>query len=166
MDLMGYNPPPPAAELEATMVRVVTMADLGDNDESRHRLFALNRECSADIPGRGPFHTWDQYRELRLEVPWFDPHAVSIAVDNEDWVGMASFTAHPGREDGYLFSEMTGVVRRWRRRGLATALKAHNIGLARRSGLNMMRTVQHPGNTAMITLNRRLGFVEASWEYP
>ena len=167
LDLMGYHPPPSDPDLAATAVRLATMADLGDNDESRYRLFELNRECSADIPGRGPFHTWEQYRERRLEVPWFDPQAVSIAVDGEDWVGMAAFTAHPDPPDGgHLFSEMTGVVRRWRRRGLATALKAHNIEVARRSGLNMMRTVHHPGNTAMIALNRQLGFVDASWDYP
>ncbi|MGI9622693.1 MAG: hypothetical protein ACR2PK_07645 [Acidimicrobiales bacterium] len=90
------------------------MAELGDSDESRYRLFELNRECSADIPGRGPFHPWEQYRERRLEVPWFDAHGVSIAVDEEDWAGMAAFTAHPGLQgDGHLFGypEVTNEIK-------------------------------------------------------
>ena len=47
LDLMGYHPPPSDPDLAATAVRLATMADLGDNDESRYRLFELNRECSA-----------------------------------------------------------------------------------------------------------------------
>jgi RimJ/RimL family protein N-acetyltransferase len=168
LDLTGFEAPPIDPEVQRSDVRLTTLAELGDNGDTRYRLFQLNRECSADIPGRGPFHTWEEYRRLRLEVPWFDPHGVSLAVDGDGWVGMAAFTVHPQRDDGggYLFSEMTGVVRRWHRRGLATALKAHNLDLAQRSGLPTIRTVHHPGNTAMISLNRGLGFVDASWEYP
>lgn len=62
--------------------------------------------------------------------------------------------------------DMERVVRQWRRQGLATALKAHNLELVSLNGLRMIRTVHHPGNLAMIALNRELGFVDASWEYP
>lgn len=168
LNLTNYKTPQSNPELLLSEVRLATLSELGDSDEARYRLFELNRECSADIPGRGPFYTWEEYRRRRLEVPSFDPHGVSLAVDGDDWVGMAGFTVHPKPRsgDGYLFSEMTGVVRHWRRKGLATALKAHNLDLARLSGLHTIRTVHHPGNTAMIALNRGLGFVDASWEYP
>lgn len=168
LNLRNYKAPKSETEVSLSGVRLATLPELGDGDEARYRLFELNRECSADIPGRGPFHTWEEYRRLRHEVPWFDPHGVSLAVDGDDWIGMAGFTAHPNPKsgDGYLFSEMTGVVRHWRRKGLGTALKVHNLELALLSGPDTIRTVHHPGNTAMIALNRGLGYVDASWEYP
>lgn len=168
LDLTSYEPPQPNPELLRSGVRLATLTELGDSDEARYRLFELNRECSADIPGRGPFNSWEEYRRLRLEVPSFDPHNISLAVDGDDWVGMAGFSVHPKPKsgDGYLFSEMTGVVRGWRRKGLATALKVHNLDLALLTGLHTIRTVHQPGNTAIITLNRGLGYVDASWDYP
>ena len=98
----------------------------------------------------------------------FDPKCVLLAVDGADLVGMASLSVHrkPKSGEPHLFSEMTGVVRRWRRKGLATALKLHSIELAKGTGLETIRTVHHPGNTAMIALNRKLGFVDGLWEYP
>jgi len=168
LDLRSYEAPRTNPELALAGLRLATLTELGDDEHARYRVFELNRECSADIPGRGPFHTWEEYRRVRHDVPWFDPSGVSLAVDGDDWVGMAGFTAHPKPKtgDGYLFSEMTGVVRRWRRKGLATALKVHNLDLALSSGLHTIRTVHHPGNTAMIALNRRLGYVDAAWDYP
>lgn len=168
LDLRTFAPPAPNAELAESGVRLATLTELGDNEQARYQVFELNRECSADIPERGTFHTWEEYRRLRHDVPSFVPHGVSLAVDGDEWVGMAGFTVHPKPEPdgGYLFSEMTGVVRRWRRRGLATALKVHNLRLAQSTGFHMIRTVQHPDNAAMIELNRRLGFVDASWKYP
>lgn len=113
LNLRAYKAPKSDPELLLSDVKLATLRELGDNDEARYRLFELNRECSADIPGRGPFHTWEEYRLRRLEVPSFDPRGVSLAVDGDEWVGIAWFTARPKPEsgDGYLFSEMTGVVR-------------------------------------------------------
>lgn len=168
LDLTAYESSSDLPTRGLSGIEFATLAELGDSEEGRYRLFELNRECSADIPGRGPFHTWEQYRRRRLEVPGFDPDCVSLAVEGDEWVGMAALSVHPNpvNEEPHLFSEMTGVVRRWRRRGLATALKMHSIDVARSSGLRTIRTVHHPGNTAMISLNRRLGFIDAEWQYP
>jgi len=95
LDLRNYTAPSINPELVTFGLRVTTLTELGDTEQARYRLFELNRECSADIPGRGPFHTWEEYRRVRHEVPWFDPGAVSLAVDGDHWVGMAGFTAHP-----------------------------------------------------------------------
>lgn len=166
LDLKTYKAPILIPTVPVSKIQLATLAELGDSEAARRRLFELNSECSADIPGRGPFHTWDEYCRLRLDVPWFDAQNISLAIDGEAWIGLAGFSVHPRPEGGYLFSEMTGVVRQWRRQGLATALKAHNLELASRNGLRMIRTVHHPGNLAMIALNRELGFVDASWDYP
>ncbi|MDW8810185.1 hypothetical protein P1P68_36670 [Streptomyces scabiei] len=36
-------------------------------------LYELNKECSADIPERGPFPAYDEYHRLHFEVPAHDP---------------------------------------------------------------------------------------------
>ncbi len=72
--------------------------------------------------------------------------------------------SHRGGYD-YAFAEMTGTVRSHRGRGIATAMKVAGIAFVRKLGVTNIRTVHHPGK-AMITLNRKLGFVDGAWDYP
>ncbi|MCP3939752.1 MAG: hypothetical protein GY708_30795 [Actinomycetia bacterium] len=69
-------------------------------------------------------------------------------------------------ENDYAFSEMTGVVRRYRGRGNALAMKVAGMAFIRDLGVSTVRTVHHPRNKAMINLNRKLGYVDATWSYP
>lgn len=152
----------------ATDIELTTLDRLGVGEAELRRLYELNMTCSADIPGRGTFHTWDEYRRARIDVESFDPRGIVIARtgsgDDAEWIGMAGLSAHPAR--GHLFGEMTGVRRPFRRTGLATAMKIRSFDFARQFELTTLRTVHHPGNTAMVELNRRLGYVDATWAYP
>jgi predicted GNAT superfamily acetyltransferase len=58
-----------------------------------------------------------------------------------------------------MFSEMTGVRRAYRRRGIATALKVIAVGFARARGVSMLRTVHDARSSAAIKMNLRLGYV-------
>ncbi|MGB8860743.1 MAG: GNAT family N-acetyltransferase [Ilumatobacteraceae bacterium] len=145
-------------------IALVTLDELGAHEANFRRLHALNAECAADIPERGPFFSWEEYRRVRIEVPSFDPAGIVVALDGEQWVGLAGAADH--RERGYLFNEITGVVRSHRRRGIALALKVHVMPYVERSGVTIVRTVHHPANTAIIALNRRLGYTDADWPYP
>ena len=95
-------------------ILLTTLEDLGDTGEHRRALYELNKRCAADIPDRGAFFSWQDYRRHRLEVPSFSPAGVVIAVDGDRWVGMAATSDH--RHEGYVFNEMTGVVRERRAR--------------------------------------------------
>ncbi|MQS11667.1 hypothetical protein F7Q99_05025 [Streptomyces kaniharaensis] len=68
-------------------------------------------------------------------------------------------TSRPG--GGEAWSEMTGVLRSHRGRGTSMAMKLLAIDYARTAGARWVRTIHHPANTSVITLNRRLGFIEA-----
>jgi GNAT superfamily N-acetyltransferase len=59
---------------------------------------------------------------------------------------------------------MTGILRPYRRRGLATALKRYAIEQARTWGATTIRTVNHPMNRPIIDANRKLGFHEADFD--
>jgi hypothetical protein len=46
------------------------------------------------------------------------------------------------------------------------AMKTIGIGFAGLCGVDKIRTVHHPANTAAIEMNRRLGYVDAEWDPP
>ncbi|WP_424215135.1 GNAT family N-acetyltransferase [Streptomyces sp. BI20] len=166
LDVAAFDPAPFVGALAACAeagVLVTTLAELGDTPEHRRDLYELNRECSADIPGRGPFHTWEEYRRLRLEVPCFDAAGVVLAVDGDRWCGMSASSDH--RAAGFAFNEMTGVRAGYRGRGLSLAMKVRGVAYARALGVGVVRTVHHPGNAVAIAMNRRLGYRDAGpWD--
>ncbi|XVV15237.1 hypothetical protein ACQP2X_13095 [Actinoplanes sp. CA-131856] len=58
---------------------LTTMAELGDTADHRRALYELNKTCSADIPDRGTFYTYDEYVAQRIDVAGFDPRGVVLA---------------------------------------------------------------------------------------
>lgn len=55
---------------------------------------------------------------------------------------------------------MTGVLKEYRRRGIATALKVLSIEFARSLGVSVIYTVHAAANIAAIAMNRRLGYTD------
>jgi GNAT superfamily N-acetyltransferase len=139
-------------------IRFTSMATLGDTVEYRRALYDLNKACSADIPDRGQFYSYDEYIADRIDVPTFDPAGVILAIHDAMWIGMSATSLHPDQQ--YAFSEMTGVRAPYRRRGLSLALKLLAIRFARSSGYPRLVAYHHPCNTSAILMNRRLGFVD------
>ncbi len=163
LDLADFDETPylPYVDLAAAAgVTLTTYAALGDSALHRRMLFGLNRTCSADIPDRGPFLSFEEYVEQRIEAPTIDHDGIVVALEGDEWVGFSTTSIRPG---GYAFTEMTGLLRSHRGRGLSIPVKLAAIRFARCSGMPVLRTVQHPGNADAIAMNRRLGFVDASW---
>jgi hypothetical protein len=143
-------------------IRLTTLAELGDTAGHRRSLYELNKECSADIPDRGEFYTFEEYLKRRIDVPAYDPRGVVIALDDDVWCGLAATSDH--RSSGFVFNEMTGVKAAYRGRGISIAMKTVGIEFADLCGVDKIRTLHHPANTAAIEMNRRLGYVDAEWD--
>jgi GNAT superfamily N-acetyltransferase len=139
-------------------ISFTTMADLGDTAECRRALFELNKTCSADIPERGEFYTFESYLAERIETPLYAPRGVVLARDDGRWVGMCTTSLR--EVGGFAFSEMTGVLPSHRGQGISLAMKLLAIGFARSGGYRWLRTFHHPLNAEAIGMNRRLGFVD------
>lgn len=139
-------------------VTLCTLADVGDTMENRLALYELNRTCSADIPGQGVFCTVEEYLRARFTPPSYDPRGVVLALRPEAWVGLAATSLH--LDDGFAFSEMTGVLREHRGQGVALAMKLLAIRFARSAGARRLRTVHHPENAVAIAMNRRMGYTD------
>ncbi|MEV6827961.1 GNAT family N-acetyltransferase [Amycolatopsis sp. NPDC051102] len=112
--------------------------------------------CAADIPGRGPFYTYDEYVAQRIEVPSFTPDGVFVALRGGDWIGMSATSLRPE----YAFSDMTGVLAAHRGRHLSLALKLLAVRFVRAAGHRRLVACHHAANIAAIMMNRRLGFVD------
>lgn len=130
----------------------------GDTAECRRALYKLNKTCSADIPERGEFYTFDEYVADRINTSSYDPRGVILAVSRGVWVGMATTSLR--HAEGYAFSEMTGALPSHRGRGISLAIKVLAVRFARSCGMRWLRRFHHPRNTAAIGMNRRLGFVD------
>jgi GNAT superfamily N-acetyltransferase len=144
-------------------VTLTDMAELGDGPTERRRLYELNKTCSADIPDRGAFFSFEEYVAVRLDVPAARPDGQVVALDTAgDMVGLCMLSHLPGRS--WAFVEMTGVLRPYRRRGLAGAMKVRGLRAARSWGASTVRTVHHPSNHAIIAANRALGFEDATFD--
>jgi predicted GNAT superfamily acetyltransferase len=131
-----------------------TFGELGDTGAHRRALYELNKVCSADIPQRGQFYTFDEYVAQRVK----EPDGIVLAVRDGAWIGMSATSLHPA--EGYAFSEMTGVLAPYRGRGLSLAMKVLAVRFVRASGFRRLVAFHHPLNAAAIGMNRRLGFVD------
>lgn len=84
-----------------------TMAELGDGPDQRRALYELNKACSADIPGRGPFSSYEEYVTDRIDVPTFAPGGVVIATRGADWIGMSATSSSGRRAIGGWWASTT-----------------------------------------------------------
>jgi mycothiol synthase len=121
------------------------------------RLYDLFIELWRDVPFgiRGNDPTYESFVAEELEDPAFLPGGTFVALDGTHWVGLCSQSS--GHD--HLLTTMTGVVRHWRRRGLAHWLKLHSIRHALEVDAREIRTFNDEANAGMLTLNRVLGFV-------
>jgi hypothetical protein len=140
---------------------IQSMLELGDNEINRKRLYELNKLCSADIPERGKFYTYDEFCKARYGSS-YDPAQAMIATMGPDWIGL-SVNSNWSKK-GFLFTEMTGVVQEHRKKSIALVMKIYGIRAARKTGAKGIYTITADVNPNSVRMNLRLGFVRTEWE--
>ena len=135
-----------------------------DPDGWQQRLFELEKAISLDIPSHGEkkdesFEIWSR---RRLQGPMFDADGWFVALHGDRYVGESqgyiSQTSPESFENG-----ITGVLRDYRRRGIATALKVHLMRYAQQRGAHSVVT-SNASQNPMFGLNLALGFrPEPAW---
>ncbi len=161
LDLAAFDERPFLGALEharAAGIRFCSLADFAPaTEEHQRKLYDLNCETVLDNPGhRGAFPTFEGFYQSVFEASWFRADGQLLAVDGEDWVGLAAVALSP--ETGYASNAFTGVRRGYRGRGLATALKLLAIRWAREQGARTIRTGNDSQNASILAINRRLGY--------
>jgi GNAT superfamily N-acetyltransferase len=161
-DEMPYRDIIPA--LEAAGIRFFSLADLHDSQEARLKLYALNHTTSLDVPGAASVDmSFSEFEQWVLGAEWYRPDGQLIAADGEMWVGLAAVQLLPHSQGAYNL--MTGVIRPYRGRKIALALKLQAICYARSHSARYLRTHNDSLNAPMLTINRKLGYQPQPGKY-
>jgi RNA polymerase sigma factor (sigma-70 family) len=153
---------PPARErVEAQGISITTLKAERDRDPGHvEKLYELKTAIRRDDPARDPF-TPPSYHErearLWLEMPYVLPEAYFIAKDGERYVGLTDLNLLEAVPGG-VSQGFTGVRAEYRRRGIASALKVCAVEYAARHGFRIIRAFNRPEHSALLALNKRLGF--------
>jgi len=157
LDLRGLEPPaidaPPGIHL----------ATLAERPDLERGVYDVAREAYLDIPSvdepvaAGPMDEFLARDVHRERIP---PDGFMIAIDDAtgEVAGWASLMFLPGSTT-MAWHDMTAVGRRWRGRGVATALKRATIVWAIEHRLEILETGNDDDNRPMRAVNIKLGYL-------
>jgi GNAT superfamily N-acetyltransferase len=162
--LAAFNPAPFVGIIEAAEASGIcffTLADAEMTQENQRKLYELHRACAADNPA---YEGWDfpdfpAFCHATFDSPRYLPGAYLIAADGEHWIGLASLDHYA--EQRAMHNGFTGVLRAYRGRHLALALKLLSISAAQSSNVDYLYTNNDSTNAPMLAINRRLGYQES-----
>jgi GNAT superfamily N-acetyltransferase len=163
LDVNAFDQAPFAAEAERAAVSgivVKSYAELADDPERDRKFHGLIHTLMQDVPSpepptEVPFDVW---RRRWVEGPNFLPEGNLFALDGDKWVGHSGLSKATG--DDRLHTGLTGVVRDYRRKGVAMAMKLRAIAYAKSIGTPTVTTGNATTNEAMLSINEKLGFVK------
>jgi len=167
LDLTAFDETPyqdviPA--LTAAGIRFSSLADFGDSQAARRKLYELNDETGRDIPGADEaWMSFEEFEQWICGAEWYRPEGQLVALDGETWAGMAAVRLMPEVQSAYNLH--TGVARPYRGRKIALALKLCAIRYARQHGARAMRTHNDSLNAPMLAINQRLGYRSQPGKY-
>lgn len=142
-------------------VRILTLAEARREDpECLRTLFDLGNEIGPDIPNPDVFtpSTFEMF-QAHMGGPDALPDGQFYAKAGDRFVGLSTLWRSEGSPD-VLYQGLTGVVRAYRGRGLAWALKMRTISYARGHGFRQIRTWNNTMNRPILNINEALGFAK------
>jgi GNAT superfamily N-acetyltransferase len=140
-------------------IRIVPLTELREEDpEWRRKLYELDWLLSLDVPeiDEPRKREFEVYCKQTFDKPTFFPEGFFIALDGDEYVGVSMLELNLA-DPTKLQTDLTGVVRSHRRKGIATALKVHALSKAQTTEAAYLDTDNEEKNP-MYTLNVRLGF--------
>ncbi len=143
-------------------IEIHSYADLARDAKRDRKLHALVTQTFCDVPSTVPLTPppFERYREQVLESPNFLPSGLMIAIESAtgNYVGSSEVSKRQICDD--LDTGLTGVLRDYRGRGIALALKLRIIDFAKSLGTPVITTANATTNQAMLSINEALGFVK------
>lgn len=142
--------------LEQLGVRVYAYDSIPDAEE-RRRLYEL---YTGLFEPALPFEEWEA-----AEITGFDPNTemLMVAEYSGRLVSMVRLAEY-NRETRTMRAIFTGTLNRYRRRGIALALKLRAFELLRERGYQVVLTSNRADNQAILELNHQIGFADGPHE--
>jgi GNAT superfamily N-acetyltransferase len=133
--------------------------------DALRRAYALTSACERDMPSVDPVTEvpFELFIAHTIDSPNAAPDAFFIAKDGARYAGMSGLY-RPMAEPGIIYQGLTGVLREYRGRGIAMALKLQTVRYAREHGYIEIRTWNDVRNQPMLRINDALGFArQPAW---
>ncbi|MDQ3702339.1 MAG: GNAT family N-acetyltransferase [Chloroflexota bacterium] len=133
----------------------------GNAESTLQAIYELESAAFMDVPFPDPptpFH-FDEWREWVLRSPGGLHDAFFLAKDGDRYAGVSNMHKNDS-QPGVIFQGFTGVLRAFRGRGVAMALKMETVKYARQHGYREIRTGNNTRNRPMLRINEAMGFVK------
>lgn len=149
--------------VQAQGIRFSSLAEVGNTEANRRKLYAVNKSSALDIPGfEGEFARFEDFTKYVFEASWFDAHGQILAVAGETFVGLGAVGYFEKTNSAYNMH--TGVLKEYRGRKIALALKLLAIRYAQTRGAATIRTNNDSKNAPILAINQKLGYKpEPGW---
>lgn len=151
--------------VEGQGLTIQSIAELSKTDPNwLTKLHELDSAVCADIPSPDPVtpQDFEPWRKKLVENPGFWPEGYLIALDGDKYVGESALWVSQAEEGLYVGA--TGVLREYRRKGIAHALKVRACQAAKERGVPTLKTWNATTNVGMLAINEALGFVrQPAW---
>ena len=144
--------------------------NIKNKSDHYRKLEKLEWSIDQDIPiPKGIKWTRDSFNRFLEKRQFFEQKCYGteiIAVKDGKYIGMTSLTVFKRSEPNKAFTETLGVLKKYRRQGIATVLKIKAIETLIAKGIKEIRT-DNEINNPMYKINEKLGFypVPSSLEY-
>jgi GNAT superfamily N-acetyltransferase len=147
-------------------VTITTLSELEADPQHRNDVYAKLHDLvwqirqdmpDVDAPTR---ETFEQFLEWRLQNPRLLRNAYFVAVHNGAYIGVSNYNRDDD-DSTLLHTDTTGVLRTYRRQGIALALKVMGLVYGKGNGYTRILTNNESSNRAMLAINERLGFVKS-----
>lgn len=160
LDLATFDEARFAGVIEAVQqqgIRFFTLADAGNTETNQRKLYELNKRNSLDIPGsEGTFPRFEDFCKFVFESSWFRADGQILAADGERWVGLGAVGYFANTNS--TCNMHTGVLKEYRGRKIALALKLLAIRYSRALGAVLLRTDNDSQNAPILAINQKLGY--------
>jgi GNAT superfamily N-acetyltransferase len=139
-----------------TGLEIVTWAERPELIDGIYEVAALSH---GDIPGNehDPMLDFDEWLENDMSGPADRPDATFVAIADGEVAGYAKLHLSSSRPT-VATHDLTAVHPRWRRRGVARALKHAQIAWAAEAGYERLETANEVRNEPIRRLNEALGY--------
>lgn len=146
-------------ELKTQGIKIKTAAELTNDPDFHQKVYELHTTLDLDVPTVGEY-TKPSF-ETFAKNHWLDenyiPEAYLIAIHNAQYIGMNE-NFRSARVKERLKIGLTGVLRDYRRKGVAFAMKIKAIKIAKELAAKELSTWNASNNKGMLAINEALGF--------
>ena len=163
LDVMAFDPAPYAGledALKSEGVELKSYADLAADLERDRKIYDLHTTLDSDVPMLGAYTkpTFERFASHHWGDERFLPEAYILAVAGGEYIGLSELSR--SQVDATLHTGLTGVLREFRRKGVARAMKFKSIKAAKALSAPEISTWNESNNVGILHINERFGFVK------